>query len=149
MSQQHIKNHYVPELYLKRWVTNKKVQVYRTLVTHSNVPLWKTHSLSAVGYQKHFYSQIISGKQSDEFERWIDKEIESPANEAIEKVVLDQRLSPDDWYVLIKFLALQDVRTPARLFEHLERTQKDLKEILNAPLFKLKEEGFSKEDVEQ
>lgn len=63
--------------------------------------------------------------------------------------MLDQRLSPDDWYVLIKFLALQDVRTPARLFEHLERTQKDLKEILNAPLFKLKEEGFSKEDVEQ
>lgn len=140
MSELHVKNHYVPECYLKRWEnSNKKVYAYRILVNHPNVPIWKPYSVSAIAYQKHLYTQVIAGSESDEFETWLDREFESPANAILEKATSDSRLSPDDWEVLIKFLAAQDVRTPARLFEHLQRAQKELPDILQNSLNKLEE----------
>ena len=140
MSQIHAKNHYVPECYLKRWRNScKKVYVYRTLVNHPNIPIWRQHSVSAIAYQKHLYTQVISGCESDEIETWLDREFESPANPVLDKATSDNRLSSNDWEVLIKFLAAQDVRTPARLFEHLQRAQKELPEILQSILNELKE----------
>lgn len=137
--QLHVKNHFVPECYLKRWVnSDHKVFVYRTLVNHSNVPVWKGYSVSAIAYQKHLYTQIISGYESDEFESWLDQEFESPANEVLSKVAMERQLSRLDWEVLIKFLAAQDVRTPYRMYEHIQRWQKDLPEILQNVLNDLK-----------
>ena len=148
MNQQHIKNHYVPECYLKRWAnTNNRVYVYRTLVSHLNVPIWKLHSISAIGYQKHLYTHMISGLESDEFERWLDKEFEAPASRIIDKAVSDRRLNRDDWAILIRFLAAQDVRTPARLYEHLIRARKTMQEILNSILSDL-EEKLTVSDLE-
>jgi len=140
MNQLHVKNHYVPECYLKRWESSsKKIYVYRTLVNHQNVPIWRPHSVSAIAYQKHLYTRVIAGGESDEIETWLDREFESPANAILEKVTSDSRLSPNDWEILIKFLAAQDVRTPARLFEHLQRAQKELPEILQNILDELQE----------
>lgn len=138
--QLHIKNHFVPECYLKRWVnTENRVFVYRTLVNHSNVPIWKDYSVSAIAYQKHLYTQIISGCESDELESWLADEFESPANEALNKVTSEHKISSLDWEVLIKFLAAQDVRTPAKLYEHVKRVQKELPEILQNIMNELKE----------
>ncbi len=140
MSELHVNNHYVPKCYLKRWEnSNKKVYVYRILVNHSNVPIWRPHSVSAIAYQKHLYTQVIAGCESDEIETWLDREFESPANTILEMATSDKRLSPNDWEVLIKFLAAQDVRTPVRLFEHLQRAQKELPEILQNVLNELEE----------
>jgi len=145
--QLHAKNHFVPECYLKKWINPKnKVFVYRTVVEHSNVPIWREHSVSAIAYQKHLYTQIISSSESDEFESWLDREFESPANEALNKVVLEQQLSKLDWEALIKFLAAQDVRTPTRLMEHIKRTQNDLPEILENIMTTL-EEKLNKGDI--
>ncbi len=139
MKQLHVKNHYVPECYLKRWRSSEgKVFVYRTLVSHSNVPIWKSHSVSAIAYQKHLYTQIISGHESDELESWFDREFESPANDVLDKATLEGRLTSLDWAVLIKFLAAQDVRTPARLYEHIHRAQKELPETLQNVMNELK-----------
>ncbi len=125
--QLHIKNHYVPECYLKRWESSEgKVFVYRTLVNHPNVPIWKSHFVSSIAYQKHLYTQIISGHESDELEMWLDREFESPANEVLDKAALESQLNTLDWEVLIKFLSAQDVRTPARLYEYIQRAQKYL-----------------------
>ena len=133
---------------LKRWVNSEnKVFVYRTLVNHSNVPIWKDYSVSAIAYQKHLYTQIISGRESDELESWLDQEFESPANEALSKVTLERQLSSLDWEVLIKFLAAQDVRTPARLYEHVQRSQKELPEILQNVMSEL-ETKLDKGDVD-
>ncbi|ADE57062.1 hypothetical protein Amico_0933 [Aminobacterium colombiense DSM 12261] len=82
---------------------------------------------------------MVSGEESDEFERWLDSEYETPANRALEKVVSNQRLTVNDWQVLIKFLAAQDVRTPARLYEHLKRSRESLQEALENTLQVLKE----------
>lgn len=154
MRELHVKNHYVSECYLKRWEnSDKKVYVYKILVNHPNVPIWRPHSVSAIAYQKHLYTQIIAGCESDEIETWLDREFESPANTILEKATSDSRLSPNDWEVLIKFLAAQDVRTPARLFQHLQRAQKELPEILQNVLNKLEEkcnqgefDGLKKQD---
>jgi hypothetical protein len=140
MNQLHAKNHFVPESYLKRWANlEAKVFVYRTLVEHSNVSIWKAHSVSAIAYQKHLYTQLISGRESDELETWLDREFESPANRVLDEATSDGRLEASDWEILIKFLAAQDVRTPARLFEHLQRGQKILSETLQEVLSDLEE----------
>lgn len=141
MSQFRAKNHYVPECYLKRWADgNQQICVYRTLVSDEKVPVWRRYNASAIAYQKHLYTQVISGKESDELETWLDREFESPASSALDKVVSDKRLTVDDWAVLVKFLAAQDVRTPLRLIEHYVNAQKLIPEVLQKVLNDLKEE---------
>ncbi|WP_445357040.1 DUF4238 domain-containing protein [Microbulbifer sp. ANSA002] len=136
--QLHIKNHFVPQCYLKRWEEDKKIYVYRTLVSNENVPLWNRYSTSAIAYHRHLYTQVLSGKETDAMEVWFDQEFESPANEVIEKATSDKKLSKEDWNILIRFLALQDVRTPARMLEHLKRGEKEMPGILQDVLNDLK-----------
>lgn len=145
----HVKNHYVPECYLKRWAdSEQKIFVYRTLVAHSNVPTWKAHSISAIAYQKHLYTQIVSGQESDEFELWLDKEFESPASEALDKAARGHPLSRSDWKKLINFLAVQDIRTPAKLFEHIQKMHVELQGILDGIMddLRIKLTGGNSED---
>jgi len=142
MGQFRIKNHFVPECYLKRWGNlEKKVYVYRTLVAHPNTPVWKLHSISAIAYQKHLYTQILAGLESDEIEKWLDQKFEAPANAVLDRAVGGGRLSSNDWDILIRFLAAQDVRTPARMLEHLERAQKDFPAVLEDVLSDLNEKS--------
>jgi len=127
----HRDNHYVSQGYLKRWESShKKIWVYRTLVSHERVRSWDEHSLKGIAYYSHLYTQIISGEQTDQIERWLEKEFETPAEVSIIKAISDQRLNIDDWNSLVRFLAAQDVRTPARLIEHLQRANKDLPVIM-------------------
>jgi hypothetical protein len=125
------KNHYVPQLYLKSWVDDEnKLCVYKILVSSENEHLWRKHSPASIAYYRNFYTQLLSGKESDEFERWLSENYESPAKHAIAKAINDKKLSISDWKVLIRFLACQDVRTPARLIEHINREPVDLEKIL-------------------
>jgi len=138
MRETHVKNHYVPELYLKRWANDdQKINVYRVVVSNECVPIWRSYSPSAIGYHKHLYTQIINGKESDEIENWFNKEFESPASSVLDRATNDQRLTASDWAILIRFLAAQDVRTPARLLEHLKRAP-DLSNMINEVLDNLK-----------
>lgn len=140
MNQLHIKNHFVPQSYLKRWEnTDHKISVYKTLVSSSTDPNWKKHTVSAIAYHKHLYTPILNGEASDELERWFDREFESPANIVIEKATQDQKLSKKDWEILIKFLAAQDVRTPARMIEHIKRAPHFFSESLQHVLDEVKE----------
>lgn len=147
-NQLHTKNHFVPQSYLRRWENSAQdIYVYRTLVSHANVPIWKTFSVSAIAYHKHLYTQILNGTESDELEKWFSQEYESPASEVIERAVNDRTLSKDDWIVLIRFLAAQDVRTPTRMFEHLNRAGRDMSDTLQIVLNELKEKLENK-DIE-
>ena len=120
--QFHRKHHFVPRLYLKRFAhADGRLWVYRTLVSHQSVPLWKSHSIRGVAYHSHLYTRIVAGGETDQFERWLDREFEDPAEEAINKAVSGSRLSPDDWQRLIRFAVAQYVRTPAHYLESAER----------------------------
>lgn len=117
----HRDNHYVSRGYLKRWTSDgSKLWAYRVLVSHAHVPHWRQTSTRGVAYHEHLYTKIAASGESDEIERWLDSEFETPAEHAIEKVITDRPLTPSDWRLLARFFAAQDVRTPARLVENLK-----------------------------
>ena len=125
-------NHYVPQSLLRRWsVDGTTVFARRLLVPHPAVPEWERRSVRAVAYQRDLYTSLMSGDEADEFERWIAAEYEQPANNAIDKVVTGVRLGRDDWHSLARFLALQDLRTPARFVAEMERWERDLPGLIN------------------
>src|SRR5713226_6376351 len=128
-------NHYVPYLYLKRFGSpSERVPTYRVLVAHNNVPMWQEKSIKGVAYHAHLYTRIAAGVQTDEIERWLNTEFESPAEEVLLKVTTDARLSPTDWKILVRFLAAQDVRTPARLAENLQFCNTNVQAMLDRTL---------------
>lgn len=113
-------NHYVSQGYLKQWEGSAgKVFAYRLLVSHAKVPAWEEKSTKSIGFQEHLYTQYVAGSESDEIERWFSKEFETPAEGALQKVLGNEQLSPEDWRLLVRYLAMHDVRTPARLAEYL------------------------------
>ena len=133
----HGDNHYVPCEYLKAWESpRRRVWLYRLLVSHANVPLWNEKSIRGVAYHAHLYTRLAVGGATDEIEQWFDREYETPAAEVLQKVVSDSRLQPSDWRVLIRFLAAQDVRTPARLVEFLKRWYESYPDFFQSTLEK-------------
>jgi hypothetical protein len=131
----HRDNHYVPRSYLKHWASSKdQLCVYRILVSNNNVPIWKRASVKGIAYHSHLYTQIIAGLESDDFEKWLDREFEAPAAEAIQKVVSGSHLTAIDWKRIIRFAAAQDVRTPARLVENLQRWNNKVPEMIDRML---------------
>jgi hypothetical protein len=128
-------NHYVPRSYLKRWSAGgSKLWVYRVLVAHDRFPRWREASTRSVAYHEHLYTQILASGETDEFERWLDAEFEAPAQEVLSKAISEQRLTPNEWRVLIRFFAAQDLRTPARLIENLERWSGSMESMLQETL---------------
>ena len=133
----HRHNHFVPQMYLKRWsVDGHKIFGYRTLVSHQNIPLWNTYSIKGVAFQPHLYTRLSAEGETDEVERWLERDFETPAEEAIKKVVSDQKLSYEDWQRLARFAAAQSVRTPAKLFQGMERWHKEMPKIMESTLKK-------------
>jgi hypothetical protein len=129
------RNHFVSRLYLKGWTDPQdRLWIYRILVGHPNVPLWKQSSRKGVAYHEHLYTRVLTTGESDEVEKWFAKEFEEPAVDPLRKAILGDRLSPEDWKCLIRFLAAQDVRTPARMLEILARWGRDLPEMTVASL---------------
>lgn len=131
MSELRRDNHFIPKLYLKNWAQDGKILSYRLLVPHQKVPLWKAHPLKGIAFHQHLYTYTQGDKVTDEFERWLDSEFESPAAEAIQRVVQEQRLSRNDWRRLISFALCQDLRTPAHMRQFLERLQRMLPEMID------------------
>jgi hypothetical protein len=128
-------NHYVPCLYLRRFASsNERVFTYRTLVSRPQVPLWKERSISGVGYHAHLYTRVAVGRETDEIEEWLGREFETPAADAIERATSGARLTSSDWRDLVRFVAAQDVRTPARLLENLQRWRADTPGLLTSTL---------------
>jgi hypothetical protein len=127
----HRDNHFIPRVYLKPWETpDGKIWTYRILVPHENVPTWKRTSKKAVGWHSHLYTQMVAGQETDDVERWFDREFEGPAEEPLHKATSDQRLTPDDWKRLIRFAAAQDVRTPAWFAQQLKRLDESLPQLM-------------------
>jgi hypothetical protein len=128
-------NHYVPQLYLKRFTTSPgRILTYSILVAHSNVPEWRLKSIKGIAYRSHLYTRLLAGVETDEVEKWLNDEFETPAEEAIRKATSGMRLTQVDWRNLIRYLAAQDVRTPARLIENLQMWQKTLPGVIKDTL---------------
>ena len=128
----HRANHYVPRVYLKQFAgTDGRIATYQLLVAHENVALWKRHSTRSIAYQAHLYTRIAAGRETDEIERWLGRDFEAPAEEALRKATSDEPLRPDEWECLARFVAAQDVRTPARLLQNLDRWKTTIPKMLD------------------
>lgn len=128
-------NHYVPDSYLKRWGDLQgKVATYRFLVPHQNARVWIPHSPKSIAYHQHLYTRLAVGGETDEIETWFETEFETPAAGAIQRAVADQELSQEDWRQLIRFVAAQDVRTPASLMDRLRHWNEILPNLVNGTL---------------
>ena len=137
MKNIHSDNHYVPQSYLKRWSSDGlKIWSYRVLVSHQKIPLWKLHSIRGVAYHTHLYTRISARSETDEFECWLEKEFETPAQEALDKAISNCHLKVNDWERLIRFAAAQSVRTPANLSTTMEKWRKEMPELINSTLQK-------------
>ncbi len=122
-----VKNHFVPRCYLKNFSKDgNKIWNYELLVPNSKFPEWKLSPIINKAYRKYLYISTIAGKENDDLEDWFNQEIETPASKVISKVVNNSRISKSDWGILIKFFALQYVRTPA----YYIKIRSKLKEIM-------------------
>jgi hypothetical protein len=127
-------NHYVPKLYLRQWAHDGLIPTYRLLVPSENVPLWKKQSLKGIAFHQHLYTYLAGQEETDEFERWLDSEFESPAEEAIRRVVQEDRMSPEHWRRLVRFAVALDVRTPARLRQFILRQNESLPALMESSM---------------
>ena len=60
-------NHFVPRLYLKNFASAQgEICMYRTLVSRSDVPVWRRFNATGMGYQKDLYTRIASGEETDD-----------------------------------------------------------------------------------
>lgn len=128
-------NHFVSQFHLRLWSNDgHKVWTYRTLVSHQLVPIWQSCSIRGTAFIRDLYTTIIDDQEIDEFEKWIKDEFEDPAQEVLNKVLKDEKLTSLDWERLILFLGIQDVRTPASYIEHVNRWEHSIPEILDQSL---------------
>jgi hypothetical protein len=128
-------SHFVPQGYLKGWSADgKRAWMYRLLVSTDAVPEWRKRSIRGIAFHQHLYTRLAAGTETDEIEKWLNQEFETPAQQALDSVRQNSRLTPTHWKALAHFVAAQHVRTPARYFEMMQRWTVDLKPMIETTL---------------
>lgn len=130
-------NHFVPDSYLKSWNNEKnEVATYRLLVSHKNEDIWKNKSPKSIGFRRDFYTLQAEKGESDEIESWFETMFETPSAKARQRAINDEPLSTEDWVQIVRFLAAQDLRTPARMFNCFSRWEKLVPSLLKTAVKK-------------
>lgn len=111
-------------------MTDDKINTYRLLVPHERCGVWKSHSPKSIAKHQHLYTYFSGANDTDEIERWLDREFENPATIPISKVVNESRLTPGDWRHLFRFALAQSVRTPAGLQSFIRRQNETLEALI-------------------
>lgn len=127
------KQHYVPELYLKRFA-NSREEVH-TL----NAKEWKvlpSRSYKGVGYGHFFYAAEtgVADKVSQEVEQWLQK-IETIIAKTlpgiIEKILGDKHLDNDDRYTLSALMSMLWLRSPGMREQINQMSEEMTKKIMS------------------
>ena len=133
----HRKNHFIPQFYLQYWASNNSILLHRNIVSNKNVPEWESKYVRGVGFYSDLYTDYIEGAETDEVEKWLDREFEGPAKPILDKVSKGDLLSRDDYHVLTKYMFSQLVRTPKFLKNNQDRWIVIAEESLNKVTAKL------------
>lgn len=141
-------NHYVPEFYLKNWSQDgKSIFTYSLLVPDSRTPYWSRRWIKSTAVWNDFYTRNEGEKEVDDFEKWFNREFETPVITIYEKLLNYHSLDKEESKKLSRFIAAQHLRTPARLnalmarwrtempriFENLQKESKQREVISNPP----------------
>lgn len=132
-TQIHHNNHYIPQVYLRNFSSTPdktKINVYRKLVSHKKVPLWNEKSIENTGTYKDLYNEITAQGESDAVETWLGNKFENQLSNVFSKVLTNSKLINEDWEVLIRFLAIQEVRVPSYYINEIPKVQQRLQQQL-------------------
>ena len=80
---------------------------------------------------RHLYTRLSGSEASDEVERWLERDFETPGFASIEKVVSESQLTREDWNNLFRFAVAQSVRTPAQMESFFKRQTETLEAFLS------------------
>lgn len=131
----------MPQLYLRHWLSEHgEVHLYRTVVSHPNVPLWTSRrSSKSVLSLDRLYSLSDSVGAALNPEEWFGRYVENPAADPLRRAVSDERMTRSDWQALILFLAAQDLRTPSRYLQQFKQWEKTFPEIATEAIREIEE----------
>lgn len=134
MSQRTIKNHYIPQGYLKYWTDSldSKLYVYDTIVKSGTDPIWKKRSPKQVAYIEELYTYIQGSSEDDGIEQYLNK-IETSGLRVIEDIERSSSIESTQLDSLLRYVAVQAVRTPG----HYRKTEKQNQEIMMSALERL------------
>ena len=68
-------NHYVPQTYLRRWMTDDKINTYRLLVPHERCGVWKSHSPKSIAKHQHLYTYFSGANDTDEIAETLESSL--------------------------------------------------------------------------
>ena len=126
-------NHYVPCIHLKRFASRPGwIYRYDLLVPNANCPVWVEKPIDRVASASDLYTSVENGEETDSHERWLNSEYETPAEEAIDRAVTGRPMTKEHWRRLVRFVAAQDVRTPARLYDEVTRWRGETSETIQS-----------------
>lgn len=135
MTQTTRDNHFVPQWYLKQWCNAAGlVWSYRLLVSHRSVPPWQQVRPRSVAFHKDLYTAVSDDKESDDFERRLEREFEAPAQVALQRVLDDQPLRAHHWQHLGRYALCQQLRTPQDFIESMARGEKVFPDLIDQTL---------------
>jgi hypothetical protein len=134
-------NHSVPQAYLRGWSANSdRVWARRLLVPNPAYVEWEQRAIRSLTAYDNLYTSVRGGAESDDFERWIKREIEDPAAKALQLVREDRAPSRQELQRLAYYAAALDLRTPAAYLEHTERWNRQMPGLLQGVLARAKRE---------
>lgn len=110
--QLHVKNHYIPQLYLQNWSIHNEIHVYNNLVSHENVPLFQKKHISKICYLNHLYTNRVEKTDYDDFELWINQVVEMPYKITQDKILNGTKLNFMDYQNISRFVLAQYLRVP-------------------------------------
>ena len=127
-------NHYVPQSYFRRWSADgHKVWAYRVLVPHVDYPIWELRSIRGLAVRAHLYTSVAGGEESDDVERWLQREVEEPALPVLDRLCSGEpakSLTANDRKRLARYVAALWARSPLYYEEHTRMMGDHLQSIL-------------------
>lgn len=115
-------NHYIPQFYLKNWSQDGiSIFVYSLLVSDSRIPYWSRKRIKSTAVWNDFYTRNEGQKEIDDFEKWFDREFESPVKKVFDNLLNGHNLDKDESKKLSRFVGAQYLRTPAHLNDLMAR----------------------------
>ena len=126
-------NHYVPQFYLKNWSEdNNTIWVYSILVPDKRVPYWENKSIEYIAKWNDFYTRYNGAQETDDFEKWFNKEFESPAEPIINKMIGGKSLTRLEERTLSHYIFAQSVRVPAKVDKFLSQAKNAYDHAVNS-----------------
>jgi hypothetical protein len=134
-------NHYIPQFYLKNWSQDCiSIFVYSLLVPDSRIPYWNRRKIKSTAVWNDFYTRNEGIKEIDDFEKWFDKEFESPVKVVFDNLLKGHNLDEDGSIKLSRFVGAQYLRTPARLNGLMARWRTEMPTLVEDVLQKAKKQ---------